>query len=571
MIRRLAGLAADSRPQLALSVLLGFLAIASSLALMATSGFLISKAALQPPILDLAVAIVAVRAFGIARGVFRYLERVTSHDLALRLLSELRVWLYRTLEPLAPAGLEEFRSGDLLARMVADVEALQDFFLRVLAPPMVAALILGLTIGVVWSVAPIGVLALAVPFLFAGLALPLVARHLARPLAAAHARLRGELSVELVELLQGASEVAAFGRRGEQLDRIRVLDASLARNGRRRASLTGLLEGSAVALTGLAVGGVLALTVPLTSTGRIDGVYLATVALATMASFEAVQQLPDAFARLEQSLAAAARLFKVGERPAPVTDPAQPLAVSAGAIALTGAWLRYRPSGPWALAGIDLRIEAGSRVALIGPSGSGKTTVANVLVRFRELDRGQATLGGHDLRDYGQDDVRRVIGLCEQDPHLFNTTILSNVRLARPTATQDELDAAARRGRVLDWISSLPEGWDTRVGEAGAMVSGGQRQRISLARALLADFPILILDEPAANLEPELARELMADILQATSGRSVLLITHRLEGLEAMDQIMVMEEGQIVERGTHEELMVAGGRYREMRALELSA
>jgi thiol reductant ABC exporter CydC subunit len=562
MIRRLLSLAAGRRLALTASVGLGFLAAAASIALMAMSGFLISSAALHPPILDLAVAIVAVRFFSIARGVFRYVDRLVSHDLALRLLADLRVRLYSHLEPLAPAGLEEFRAGELLARMVGDIEALQDFFLRAVAPPLVAALVLGLVVGIVWPIAPASVPALVVPFVVAGLLLPMLGRRIARPWAATRSRLGGELSVEIVELLRGAPEIVAFGRRSERLGRIRTIDSDVSRAGLRLANAGSALDAAVVPLAIMAVAGVLALAMP-----SAGGVYLATLALATLVAFEAVQPLPDASRRLEQSLAAAARLFAIYDKRPPVIDRTSAPAAAAGVIQLEKAWLRYRAGGPWALAGIDLRLDPGRKVALIGPSGSGKTSVANVLLRFRELDRGRATLEGRDLGAYDQHSVRRVIGLCEQDPHLFNATILDNIRLARPSATIGELEAAAAQARVLDWIGSLPQGWETRVGELGAAVSGGQRQRISLARAILADFPILILDEPTANLDRSLADALMGDFLRTCGDRSLLLITHRLEGLDSMDEIVVLEEGRVVERGSPVELIAARGRYAEMRAM----
>jgi thiol reductant ABC exporter CydC subunit len=570
MIARLARLADRSRTHVALSVLFGFIAIGSSVALMATSGYLISKAALRPPILELAVAIVAVRAFAIGRGVFRYMERLMSHDLALRLLAELRVRLYRRLEPLAPGGLAAFRSGDLLARMVADAEALQDFFVRALAPPMVAALILGLAAGILWPLAPPVVPVTVASFVVAGLVLPWLARRIARPLATRHASCRGELAVELVELLQGAPEIAVFGRGGEHLARVRRLDIAQSRAGTHLASLGAGLDASVSTLGVLAVGGSLALAIPLIAPGRLDGVYVATIALTILAAFEAVQVLPDASRRLEQSLAAAARLFEIEDRKPPVIDGPNVLDAQTGTIALEGAWLRYRTSGPWALADVNLRLDPGRRVALVGSSGAGKTSVANVLLRFRELDGGRAMLNGRDLRNYSQESVRHLIGMSEENPHLFNTTIRANIALARPDATQSEIEAAAHTARIVDWIDSLPDGWETNVGQGGGLVSGGQRQRISLARAILADFPVLILDEPTANLERRLARELMNDLFKVTQDRSLLLITHRLEGLDAMDEIVIIEGGRIVERGTHDQLLAQKGHYGEMLALAAS-
>jgi len=544
----LRGLLVPLRRRLGVSVLLGALTVASSLAMLATSGFLISKAALRPPVLDLAVAIVLVRAFGLTRGLFRYGERLVSHDLALRLLSGLRSWLYTRLEPLAPAGLDAFRSGDVLARLVSDVEALQDLFVRGLAPPMVAAIVLGLAVGVLWPLAPAAVATLAVPYVLAGAGLPWLLRRLARRPASARAELDGDLEAVLVELLQGAPDIAAFGREQAWLGRLQAVDAGLASSGRRLASLAGLGEGSGIALTGVATAGVLLVAVPLVQVGTLDGVWLATVALAAMAAFEAVQPLPVAFERLARSLASAARLRELTDAAPPVKDPSKPRSAQLGVLALEGAWLRYTPTAPWALAGVNFRLQPGRRVALVGPSGAGKTSVVNVLLRLRGLDRGRATLAGHDLREYAQEDLRRLIGLCTQDPHVFNTSVRENLLLARPKATMAEIEAAAGTVRLLDWVRALPQGWDTMVGERGTSVSGGQRQRVALARALLAGFEVLILDEPTAHLDAATAASVMDDVLLAAAGKTLLVITHRLEGLERFDEVMIMADGRVIER-----------------------
>jgi ABC-type multidrug transport system fused ATPase/permease subunit len=435
---------------------------------------------------------------------------------------------------------------------------------------MVAALILGLAAGILWPLAPPVVPVTAASFVVAGLVLPWLARRIARPLATSYASCRGELSVELVELLQGAPEIAVFGRGGDHLARVRRLDIAQSRAGTHLASLGAGLDASVATLGVLAVAGSLALAIPLIGPGRLDGVYVATIALAILAAFEAVQVLPDASRRLEQSLAAAARLFEIEDRKPPVIDGPNVLDAQTGTIALEGAWLRYRTSGPWVLADVNLRLDPGRRVALVGSSGAGKTSVANVLLRFRELDGGRAMLNGRDLRNYSQESVRHLIGMSEENPHLFNTTIRANIALARPDATQSEIEAAAHTARIVDWIDSLPNGWETNVGQGGGLVSGGQRQRISLARAILADFPVLILDEPTANLERRLARELMNDLFKVTQDRSLLLITHRLEGLDAMDEIVIIEGGRIVERGTHDQLLAQKGHYGEMLALAAS-
>ena len=249
-----------------------------------------------------------------------------------------------------------------------------------------------------------------------------------------------------------------------------------------------------------------------------------------------------------------------------MTDPAEPLPLPPGPlqVVLRDARVRYDPAGPFALNGIDLELRAGRRVALIGPSGAGKSTVAGLLLRFCELSGGTATLGGADLARYRADDVRTVIGGCPQDPHIFDATIRENIQLARPEASERELADVAATARLLPWIQALPQGWDTPVGAHGTAVSGGERQRIALARALLADPALLILDEPTAHLDPATARALTADLLAVTRGRATLLITHELDGLAEVDEIVVLDEGRVSQRGTHHELLGSGGLYREM-------
>ncbi len=297
--------------------------------------------------------------------------------------------------------------------------------------------------------------------------------------------------------------------------------------------------------------------------GRLEGVLLGTLALLALGSFEAILPLADAARRLVAGLAAGRRLFEMASLPPPVTDPARPVPGPPSACRLTveRARLRYAPNRPWALDGVDLELNAGARVALVGPSGAGKTTLAQVLVRFRELDGGVITLDGHPLQAYRAEDVRRAIGLLEQEPHLFTTNLLENLRLARPGASMAEIEAAAARARILAWVRSLPAGWETPVGEAGVQLSAGQRQRIALARALLAGFRLLILDEPFAHLDPATARALADDLL-GQEGPGVLLITHRLYGMERLDEIVVLEEGRVTGRGTHDHLLATHGLYR---------
>jgi thiol reductant ABC exporter CydC subunit len=539
---RLLRLTGPFRWRLALAALLGAGTVGASIGLLATSGWLISRAAQQPPILDLSVAIVGVRFFALARAGLRYSERLVSHELALRLLADLRVWLYRGLEPLLPAGLSEVPTAELLQRLVSDVEALQDFFIRVVTPPAVAAASLLLALAVL---APAGVdamAALALPFLVAALVLPLLTRRLASAPSRRQAALRGRLLGSVVELVDGGPELAVLGRERDAVRRLAGVDRALLGAGRSLAALAAAGDAAVLALSGVAGAGVLAAALAASGQHRIGGPMLAAVTLAALAVFEAAGPLPAAVWRLEAATASARRLFEIADTPSPVAGPSdpKPLPSRLGELRLEGAWLRYAPDRPWAVRGLDLRLAEGRRVALVGPSGVGKSTAANLLAGFRHPDLGRVTLAGHDLSDFAPDDLRRVVCLCAQDAHVFNTTIRENIRLARTGAADADVALAAQRAGLESWIASLPAGWDTVVGEDGGLVSGGQRQRIAVARGLLSGARFLLLDEPTAHLDSETAERLMTDVLAATEGLGLLLITHRREGLAGMDEVVAL-------------------------------
>ena len=564
---RLLRLARPLRGQLVLSVLAGAAATGFGVALLATSGFMLARASEHPGILAISVAVVAVRAFSVGRGVSRYLERLTSHDVAFRVLADIRVAIYRRLERLAPAGLAAFRSGDLLAALISDVDATQDLFIRGIGPPLAAALAGAGAVAVCLLIlAPAGGL-LALGLLAAGAAAPALAVAASRRAARATAPARGELSATVTDLLSGAADLHAFGAQDTALAAAAEADAKLTAEARRSAAATGLGSGLISGLTGLTVWAVLVLGVAAAGQGTLTRVPLAVLTLTALAAFEAVAVMPAAALQIAAARASARRVAAILDAPDPVAEPATPRPLAAGPVhvRLSGVQVRYEPDGPLALDGLDLDLPPGRRVALIGPSGAGKSTAAAVLLRFRDPAVGTVTLNGADLASYAADDVRTVIGGCPQDPHIFDATIRDNVRLGRAAATDDELTAAAARARLLPWVNSLPQRWDTQVGTHGAAMSGGERQRLAVARALLADPAVLILDEPTAHLDPEARGALTADVLALTAGRATLLITHELEGLDQVDEIIVLDHGKVAERGTHEQLMRAHGRYRQLR------
>jgi thiol reductant ABC exporter CydC subunit len=546
-LRRLLALADAPRGRSLLSVSLGTTTVVFGVGLMATAGYLISRAAERPAVLSLTVAIVAVRFFGLARPLARYFERLASHDLAFRVLSHVRVRTYERIEPLAPVELDAYRRGDLLSRLVADVDALQNLHLRGIQPPLVALASGAISVGLAVVILPVAGLVLACGLLAAGIVVPLVTASVARRAARAQAAARGALTAELLDTLQAVPELVVYGREHERLARLRNADRALVRIGRRDALAAGIGDWVHLAVAGATIAGVLAVAVSAHSDGRLDRVLIAMVALLTLASFDAVQPLGAAARELGPTLAAGRRVLELVDRVPKIVDPPAPTPATqaAGTVCLEDVRVAYSPEGPRVLDGACLRLDPGCRVALAGASGAGKTTVANLLLRFLDPDGGRVTIGGRDLRDLRQEDVRRAVAVAGQESYLFASSIRENVRLARPDATDDELERVLRLVGIWDWVEALPDGWDTLVGEQGRELSGGQRQRICVARALLAGPELLVLDEPTAHLDPAAAASLVQEVFDAAGDRAVLLITHRPEGLELVDTVHVLAGGRI--------------------------
>jgi ATP-binding cassette subfamily C protein CydC len=522
-----------------LAVAAGVAAAGAAIGLTATSAWLISRAAERPPVLYLMVAVTGVRFFGVSRGVFRYAERLAGHDAAFRVLAKLRSRAYARLEHLAPAGLAEFRSGDLLARLVEDVDGLADLWLRLLLPYLIAGVAASVTVAAIWFAVPGAAVALGATLLFVAFVIPIFTIKIAHRAERRISGARGELAAATLEILAGASELLVAGATETRLAALTAIDRRLAAAEARTSAgsglgalLSGLASGAAIWL-GL-VAGIAALRA-----GSIEGVTLAVVALTPIAVHEVVGGLVPASQHLPGLAAMAERLLDITSRPDPVTEPAipDPLPVGPYGLRCRGLRARYSSGDPDALQLPDIDLRPGERLLVTGPSGSGKSTFAAVLVRFLESSGGSVELVGSDrsvdIRRLSGDDVRRVICLCAQDPHVFDTSVAENVRLARPDSTDEQVEVALAAAQLTAWVDSLPEGLSTPVGEHGARLSGGQRQRLSLARALLADAPVVVFDEPTEHLDEETATALVADLLAATTGRTVVMITHRPELIDS--------------------------------------
>jgi len=550
-LARLLSLCAPGRARTLACAALGTAAVCAGVGLMATAGYLITRAAERPPILSLTVAIVVVRFLGLARPLLRYADRLASHDLALRSLGHVRARVVERLEPLAPVQLGRHRDGELLARTVADVDALQGLVLRGLVPPLVALGVGAVCVGATAAVLPTAGAVLGVGLLAGGLVVPAVALLAGRAQARRRAAARGVLTAELVELLGGAAELVAFGAADAAEERIRAADRALVRLERRGALASGLGDALGLLAAGATTVAVLATAVAAHDAAALDIVLVTALTLLALGSFEAVAPLPGAALELTATLAAGRRVLELVDAAPAVTDPLEPLPRPArrAPVALEHATVRYGVHEAEVLRDVSFRLEPGARVALVGPSGAGKTTVVNLLLRFLDPDGGRVTLAGHDVREYRQEDVRATFAVAGQDTVLFDTTIRANLLVARPAASDAELADALRLARLDAWVDALPEGLDTRLGEDGAELSGGQRQRLVVARALVSGAPVLVLDEPTAHLDAATAERLMEDVLDAAGGRAVLLITHRPEGLARMDEVLTLRAGALTRSG----------------------
>lgn len=549
--------------------LFGFFTVGSNIGLMAASAYLISGAALHPSITELSIAIVGVRFFGIARAVFRYLERYVSHDATFRLLGTVRVWFYTKLEGLAPARLLEWRSGELFSAIVGDVETLKEFYLRVLAPPFIALLVIVGTCLFLAQFNLVFVYVLIGGGIFLGVLLPLAVSRAQKSLAEELVAARMQMKAQLVDSITGIVELAAFGQTHRQAQYIAELDEELAEIQGKVVNQAGLIDALGLFIVNATVWLVLWFAIPLVHGGQLEGIYLAVVALTVQSSFEAVLPLPLAVHFLAESMAAARRLFAIVDRVPTVAQQTEGILTGTDAtITVKDLSFCYRANGAAVLRNISFTVASGQSVAIVGPSGAGKSTLLYVLLRFWEYEEGSILLGNHELKKYQSQNLRTMFSVVSQQSHMFNASIRDNILLAKPDASEAEFEQVIENSELTELLKSLPQGSDTMVGQNGYALSGGQRQRIAIARALLRNAPILILDEPTVGLDSLTEEAVMETLSKLMAGRTTILITHRLTGLKHMDTIFVLEAGRIIEQGTQEELLKNAGLFYQLWHLQ---
>lgn len=545
------------RPQalwMGVAVLLSAFASLAHMALMATSGWFITAMGLAGAAgiaIDVFAPAAYIRGFAIARTVSRYIERLVGHQATLKFVANLRPWFFIRLTPLAPAALEDQRSGDLLARLKGDIDRLEFAFLRVISPAAAALIVLAVGLTFIARYDRAMVLVVAGGALFAGILLPLLVQRLAAPAARAVTAHGAELNAALVDHLEGRAELDIYdpGRRHRAAVDT-TSDTLIAAEGR-LAGIAGF-AGAGVGLAAQAsLLAVILIGAPRVLGGSLPGPDLPMLALFSLALFEAVAPLPLAFQTLPGTLASARRIFTLVDRPAPVVEPAAPKPVPAtGELAFSHTGLTYPGAERPAVSDVSFVLEPGRRVGIVGQSGSGKSSLVSLALRFRAPSTGAVSFGGQDLGAYDADALRARLAVLAQGDHLFSATIRENLIIAAPGASDDELRTACAKAGILAFVDNQPNGLDTFVGAHGAKVSGGEARRLGLARALLKDAPILILDEPTEGLDTQTEQQVMGAVLQATEGRALLLISHRRARLDAMDEIIVMADGRVTARGT---------------------
>jgi ATP-binding cassette, subfamily B, bacterial len=554
----------------ALTLVVGLLNSTATVALGAVGALLVRQAALGG---DLTGYLIALGVMVPVAAGLSWLDSWIAHDLAFRLLAELRVALYRLLDPLAPAYLMRRRSGDLVSAATGDIELIELFYAHTISPAFQALLVPGAVLLILGLIAWPLALVLA-PFLLLVSLTPLLGAGRMEKLGAEMRAHTGRMNAHMVDSVQGLRTIAAFNhgeaRRGEVVANGNELGGFKLRFLGHQSLEQGAVE-VLIALGGLAV---FTVGAALVVDGRMARFDLPFATVLAVYSFAPVVNIVTVAKELMQTAAAARRYFAIQDEPVPVKDgPGAMPSVSrrSVSVALEDVMFHYNPTDPPALDGASFEAGAGQTVALVGRSGAGKSTTAHLLMRFWDPQSGRISIDGRDVREYSLDDLRGQIGLVAQDTYLFNTTLWENLKLGKPDATDEEVREAARLANVEEFIEALPDGFDTVVGERGAQLSGGQRQRVAIGRALLKDAPILVLDEATSHLDAVNEAEVRQALERLMKGRTTLVIAHRLSTIRDADKIVVLDEGRVIEQGKHTELLALDGLYSHLLANQLVA
>lgn len=565
LVWRLLGFMKPLRGWILISTMTGFSTVAAGVGLLGTSAYLIASAAFHPSIAELSVAVVGVRFLGISRGVFRYLDRLVSHHVNFRLLSILRIWFYDCLKLLAPARLIHYQRGDLLSRAIGDIDALDQFYVRAVSPvisAIFATVGFSLLVGS-WNVRLGWILAAGLSV--TSFVLPALVYIFSRGPAKQLVDQRAILSQTMLDTLRGAAEMMVFQQQEEELTQINRVSLQTNRAQVGLAHSQGLSNGMNAVLTQGTVALMLLVGIPLVRTGELDGIMLAVIVLITMASFEISIPIAQAAQFWESSLQAARRLFEMADQQPAIIEPVIPVSVPEKPnILIRNLSFQYHGNLPLAADHLNINLSYGRKIALVGENGSGKTTILNLLMRFWDCQPGEILIDGILVQEFSPKELRQRIGYVSPGGAIFQTTLRQNLLLANPGALDADLLRVLDSVQLGEWVQTLPDGLDTWLGASGLTISGGQLQRIQLARGLLMDAPIYLLDEPTTHLDVETENRLISLFRSIFQNRSLVWVTHRLVGLDWLDEILVLDNGRVVERGNQHTLLESRGRFYQL-------
>ena len=543
---------------------MGFLTIGSSIGLMMTSAYIIAKAALHPSIAELQVGVVGVRLFGISRGVFRYLERYISHEVTFSILAKFRVWFFKSIEPLVPSHISKYKSGSLLNNVVSDVESLEHFYVRVIAPPIVAFMVLILFIILFGMYSFYYSFIVAAFFLLAGIGVPALTFVLSKNLGPKLVKLQTRLTELSIDQTQGMADLLVFGQQDKFLKEFNRVNSEYTSLQRRMALISALHESLIGLLMNFAVVVILIVAIPNVTSGILDGVYLSVITLGTMAVFEAVFPLPTTLQYLEKTSKSAETIFTIAdEKSVPITDTTKENDLDEFNIKINSLNFAYEQNHN-IYNNLNIDVPQNKLTAIVGASGAGKSTLINILMRFWDFESGKILIGGKNIKEFSQYEIHEFISIVPQSTYLFNLSIKENIKFANPNATDEDIIKVSKLAYAHDFIETLPNKYDELIGEQGLKLSGGERQRISIARSILKNTPIMIFDEPTSDLDAITEQHIIDTIYELGKTKTVLVITHRLVHLENFDNILVMDKGKIVEQGSHNQLKSLNGLYNKL-------
>lgn len=565
-----------------LAALMGFFTVGSGIGLMMTSSFIIASAAIQTPIYQLQVAIVGVRFFGISRGVFRYLERYIYHEVTFKLLAKFRVWFFKSLEPLIPSKKKDLTSGDLLSRSIEDIESLEHIFVRVISPPFVfvAVTILMFTLLNLFNVKYAVIF--ITTFVLSAIGIPALTYFLSHKLGGQIIKLKSHLKIIAVDSVQGLPELIVYGQIQKWKNIFTEIEDELLQSERKMNLIQSLHE----VLTGLAMNITVAImlyaAIPDVTNKLLNGVYLSVITIGIMASFEIVFQIPLAFQYLTKSVEAGKRLLEITE--------SNQMNFLSHIPNLENHQITYREietkqlkkynlrvcdvifsydGHKKALDKISFEVKEREKIAIVGASGSGKSALVNVICKLWNYDYGEILIGDINYKYISPEKVREIISVVPQNVHLFTGTILENLLISNENASEYEINEALKKSELYEFVQNLPEKLNTHIGELGKKLSGGEVKRLGIARAILRNSPIIIFDEVTSHLDSVTEKNILNMIEQISKEKSILFITHRLNQMEMFDEILIMLNGKIIERGTHKALIKQSGYYNKLLSSQI--